>query len=69
MKWKILVRAAEDADEVCFEGLDGLFSHVTTVIVRWDKLVSHFVVANCLLEIGGAFVVQDVASGGNAGAF
>jgi hypothetical protein len=69
MKWKIFVSAAEDADEVGFEGLDGLLGHVTTVIVRWDKLVSHVVVANCLFEIGRAFAVQDVSSWGDAGAF
>ena len=69
MKWEILVCAAEDADEVCLEGLDGLFAHVVTVIVRWDQLVSHFVVSNCLLEIGQALIVKDVSSGGNAGAF
>ncbi len=68
MKGEILVCAAEDADEVCLEGLDGLFGHVATVIVRWDQLVSHFVVANFLLEIGRALIVEDVSSGGNAGA-
>ena len=69
MKWKIFVCATEYADEVGFEGLDGLLSHIATVIVGWDELVSHVVVANCLLEIGGALVIEDVAFGGDAGAF
>ncbi len=69
MKWEMFVCAAEDADEVHLEGLDGLFGHVAMVIVRWDQLVSHFVVANCLLEIGRALIVEDVSPGGYAGAF
>jgi hypothetical protein len=63
MKWEILVCAAEDADEVRLEGLDGLFGHVATVIVQWDQLVSHFVVANCLLKIGRAFIDEDCRRG------
>ncbi len=52
-----------------FEGLDGLFSHIVTVVVGWNELVSHVVVANCLLEIRRALVVEDVAFGGYSGAF
>ena len=52
-----------------FEGLDGLFSHIATVIVGWNELVSHVVVSNCLLEIRGALVVKDVAFLGDSGAF
>jgi hypothetical protein len=71
MKWKIFVRTTEYSDEVGFEGLglDGLLSHIATVIVGWDELVSHVVVSNCLLEIRGALVVKDVGIGGDAGAF
>ena len=69
MKWKIVVWATEYADEVGFEGLDGLLNHIATVIVGWDELVSHVVVSNCLLEIGRALIIEDVEFGGDAGAF
>ena len=32
-------------------------------------MVSHVVVPNCLLEIGGALIVEDVVRGGDACAF
>ncbi len=52
-----------------FEGLDGLFSHIATVIVGWNEMVRHVVVSNCLLEIRGALIVEDVAFWGDSGAF
>ena len=52
-----------------FESLDGLFSHIVMVIVGWNELVSHVVVSDCLLEIGGALVVKDVVLGGDACTF
>ena len=52
-----------------FEGLDGLFGHIAMVIVGWNKLVRNVVVPNCLLEIRGALVVEDVAFWGDSGAF
>ena len=69
MEGEILVRSAEYADEMCFEGLDRLFGNVATMIVRWDELVSHVVCSDCLLELGGALVVEDVSFGGDAGSF
>ena len=50
-----------------FEGLDGLFSHIATVIVGWNELVRN--VPNCLFEIRGALVIKDVAFWGDSGAF
>jgi hypothetical protein len=52
-----------------FEGLDGLFGHIATVIMVWNALVLNVVVWNCLLEIRGALVVEDVAFWGDSGAF
>ena len=51
------------------EGLDCFLGHVATVIVGWYELVRHIVVANCLLKIGRALVVDYVALGVDAGAF
>ena len=69
MDRKIFVRAAQNADEVCFEGLDGFFCHISTVIMGWDELVCHVVVLNCFLEISRALIVENVVFGGDAGTF
>ena len=39
MQGKLLVRAAENTDEVILEGPDGAFGRVTTMVNGWYKLI------------------------------
>ncbi len=41
------------------EDLDGLLSTVTVVILGWDVLIRHLVALYCILEVVGAFDVED----------
>jgi hypothetical protein len=43
------VTATEDADKVVLECLDGFFSHVASMVVRGNKLISQVTVTNGFL--------------------
>ena len=47
-------------------GLDGAFGGVTEVTVGWHALEGDVVLEECLFEVGGAFVVDDVELGDGA---
>jgi hypothetical protein len=60
MQRKIFVGSTENADEVGLESLYCLFGSVLLVIVWWNKLECHLILANCLFQVFRAFVVQYV---------
>jgi len=49
------------------ERLDCLLRLVLSMIMRWNKLVCHVVGLDGLFEVVGAFVVENVLLGCNAG--
>ena len=57
---------AEDADEMILESLDGLFSHVATMVVGGNKFKSHARCANGFLIRHRFLIVQYLMFGDNA---
>ncbi len=66
MEGEFVVCAAQDGNEVIFEGLDGLLCTVAAVVVWRDELVGNLVGFDCVLEFVGALVVENVLRGGDA---
>ncbi len=60
MEWEVLVGAAEDCDEVGFEGLNALLGNVTSVIMWGYKLVRHVILFDRFFKILRALVVENV---------
>ena len=57
---KFILRTAEDRHRVIFEELSRFLRSVPAMVVGRYKLVLHFVVCDCLFEVGRSFVVEDV---------
>ncbi len=57
---------AEDANKVILESLDGLFSHVATMVVGGNKFECHAQCANGFLVRRQSMVVQYLMFGDNA---
>ena len=57
---------AEDADKVILESLDGLFSHVATMVVGGNKFECHARCANGFLLCRRFLIVQYLMFGDNA---
>ena len=58
--------STEDADKVILESLDGLFSHVTTMVIRENKFECHARCANGFLVCRQFLIVQYLMFGDNA---
>ena len=67
MQGKLLVRAAENTDEVILEGPDGAFGRVTTMVTGWYELVVDFFLLHEFLEDFGAFIVKPLKDGSKTG--
>ena len=55
-----LICSAQNRNKMTFEGLDGLFSSITTVIMRRDELVRHIIMLDLLFELSRTLIVQDM---------
>ena len=60
MHQKVLVCSAENIYTVFFEYMDYFFHSVSAMIVWRYELVLHVVVCDCLFEVCGTFIVENV---------
>ena len=60
MGWEIPICGAEPGDEVVFEGLDGSFCGIDTVLVAWYELPFDILLAEVLGDGMGSFIVEDI---------
>lgn len=57
MERKGRISAAENGDEMAFEGLNGTFGGVAAVDMGWSQLEIDIMVGEELAKVGGCFVV------------
>ena len=62
-KWTLRVHARKHSNGMGFPSLDGFLCNVAPVLTLGDQFVRHVVADDCLFELGGAFVVENVLLG------
>ncbi len=67
VEWKVLVDAAQAGDEMIFERADGTFRSVASMKAGRDKLEINVGCAEKAFQSSGAFVVQAMELGAQAG--
>ena len=60
LRWEVFGRGAEARDKMVLERLDGAFSGVDVMFVRWNKMPFDVIVAEVLGCGGGCFIVEYV---------